>query len=149
MAENLLRHAVQFSLNNWLPAANNAILPPQDTPVHVEPSPSGYRLELKIQTFHVELLFGRDMDLQSEAAKGSAEDRQEMDFSPSPQGFLLSSFRQGEDGNFKSGNRIILTYTYQNVDGFQVPEQVSITRESHHEGWHYRLSDCKIRKSKS
>src|SRR5580698_8720091 len=36
MAEGLLEHAVQFSLNNWLAASNNAMLPPEGTPVHVE-----------------------------------------------------------------------------------------------------------------
>jgi hypothetical protein len=32
MAEGLLEHAVQFSLNNWLAASNNAMLPPEGTP---------------------------------------------------------------------------------------------------------------------
>ncbi len=53
MAEGLLAHAVQYSLNNWLAASNNALLPSEDTPVHVEPSVSGYKLEFKIQTFDV------------------------------------------------------------------------------------------------
>ena len=148
MAESLLEHSVQFSLNNWLVASNNAMLPPEGTHVHVEPSASGYKLELRIQTFDVEMLLARDMSLQSEAAKGSTADRQEMDFRPGPQGFLLTSFRQGEDGDFKPGNKIILTYTYQSVGGFQLPEQVSISRESHRENWHYKLTDCKVQTAK-
>lgn len=144
MAEGLLEHAVQFSLNNWLSAANNAILPAEGTPIHVEPSASGYNVSLKIQTFDVSLLFTRDMQLQSEAVQGSAADRRETEFRSGPEGFLLSSFTIGEDGDFKPGNRIILTYTYQTVDGFQLPEQVSILRESHHEGWHYKLTGCKV-----
>src|ERR1700678_2492674 len=51
MAESLLEHAVTYSLNNWLAAANNAMLPPAGTPVHVEPSAAGYKLELKIQNY--------------------------------------------------------------------------------------------------
>jgi hypothetical protein len=39
---------------------------------------------------------------------------------------------------------MILTYTYQNVGGFQLPEQVAINRESHHEVWHYKLTDCNV-----
>jgi hypothetical protein len=148
MAEGLLEHAVQFSLNNWLAASNNAMLPPEGTPVHVEPSTSGYKLEFKIQTFDVEMLLTRDMSLQSEAAKGSASDRRETDFRPSPQGFLLTSFRLGEDGDFTPGNRIILTYTYQSVGEFQLPEQVAINRESHHEVWHYKLTDCNVQAAK-
>ena len=148
MAEGLLEHAVQFSLNSWLVASNNAMLPPEGTPVHVEPSTSGYKLELKIQTFDVEMLFTRDMSLQSEAAKGSDSDRRETDFRPSPQGFILTSFRLGEDGDFRPGKRIILTYTYQSVGGVQLPEQVGINRESHHEGWHYKLTDCNVQEAK-
>ena len=145
MAEGLLEHAVQFSLNNWLVASNNAMLPPESTTVHVEPSKAGYKLEFKVQTFDVEMMFAHDMSLQSEAPKGSASDRRETDFRPGPQGFLMTSYRLGEDGDFRSGNRIILTYTYQGVGGFQLPERVSINRESHHEGWHYRLTDCTVK----
>ena len=148
MAESLLEHAVQFSLNNWLVAANNAMLPPEGTPVHVEQSTAGYRLQLKIQTFDVELLLAHDMSLQSEAVRGSSSDARETEFRPGPQGFLLSSFRQGEDGEFRPGNRIILTYTYQSVGGFQIPEQIALNRESHHEGWHYKLTDCSVRATK-
>jgi hypothetical protein len=148
MAEGLLEHAVQFSLNNWLAASNNAMLPPEGTPVHVEPSTSGYKLELKIQTFDVEISLAHDMSLQSEVAKGSNSDRQETDFRPGPQGFLLASFRLGEDGDFRPGKRIILTYTYQSVGGFQLPEQVAINRESHHEVWHYKLTDCTVQATK-
>ncbi|HEY1215599.1 MAG TPA: hypothetical protein VGE93_18360 [Bryobacteraceae bacterium] len=148
MAERLLEHAVQYSLNNWLVASNNAILPPQGTSTHVEPSASGYKLQFKVQSFDVEMLFARDMSLQSEAAKGSASDRRETDFRPGPQGFLLTSFKLGEDGDFKPGNRIILTYTYQSVGGFQLPEQVAINRESHHEVWHYKLTECTVQTTK-
>lgn len=148
MAEGLLEHAVQFSLNSWLVASNNAILPPENTPVHVEPSASGYKLEFKVKTFDVELMFAHDMTLQSEAAKGAASDRRETDFRPGPQGFLLTSYRIGEDGDFRSGNRIILTYTYQSVGGFQLPENVSIDRESHHESWHYKLTGCTVETTK-
>src|SRR6202046_5931311 len=69
MAEGLLEHAVQFSLNSWLVASNNALLPSEGTPVHVEPSASGYKLEFKIQTFDVEMSLARDMSLQNEGEK--------------------------------------------------------------------------------
>jgi hypothetical protein len=148
MAEGLLEHAVQYSLNNWLAAANNALLPPVGTPVSVEPSTAGYKLKLKIQTFDVEMLLAHDMSLQSEAVKGSTADRRETEFHSGPQGFLLTSFKQGEDGDFRIGNRVILTYTYQSVGGFQIPEQVAINRESHHEVWHYRVTDCTVQANK-
>jgi hypothetical protein len=144
MAEGLLKHAVRFSLRTWLVASNNALLPSTGTPVHFEPSTSGYKLELNIQTFDVAMMLTRDMSLQSMAAKGSDSDRQEFEFHPGPQGFLLGSWTMGEDGSFKDGNRLIFNYTYQTVGGFQIPAQGVVNRESHHEVWHYTLSDCKV-----
>lgn len=148
MAEGLLKHAVQYSLNNWLGANGSVLLPPEGTLVQVESSMSGYKLDLKIQTFNVEMQFTPDMRLQREGVKGSAPDSRETTFSEGPQGFLLTSFQQGEDGNFRPGSRIILSYTYQSVGGFQLPEQVAITRESHHENWHYKLTDYTVQTAK-
>ena len=74
MAEGLLKHAVQYSLNNWLAASGTALLPPSGTSVHVEPSASGYKLSLRVQTFDVEMAFTRDFGLQSEGVKGSPAD---------------------------------------------------------------------------
>jgi len=144
MAEGLLKHAVRFSLRMWLVASNNALLPSADTPVHFEPSKSGYTLEVKIKTFDVAMMLTQDMSLQSMGVKGSDADRQEFEFHLGPQGFLLDSWTMGEDGNFKPGNRLIFTYTYQNVDGFQIPVHIVVNRESHHEVWRYTLSDCKV-----
>lgn len=109
MAEGLLKHAVRFSLNNWLDASTNAMLPAESTPVHIEPLTSGYKVEFKLQSYDVEMLMARDMSLQSESEKGSASARREFNFSPGPQGFLLTTFKLGEDGDFIPGNRIILT----------------------------------------
>jgi len=146
MAEGLLVHAVRFSLRTWLVAANNALLPAADKPVHFESSASGYKVGLKIENSDVVMLLTPDMRLQSMGATGSEGDRQEFEFHPGPQGFLLGSWTMGEDGNFKPGNHLIFTYTYQSVDGFQLPAQMVVNRESHHEVWRYTLSDCKVTK---
>jgi len=144
MAEGLLKHAVRFSLRTWLVASNNALLPPTGTPVHFESSTSGYKLELKIQNFDVTMLLAPDMSLRSMGVNDSDSDRQEFEFNPGPQGFLLGSWTMGEDGNYKPGNRLIFTYTYQTVGDFQIPAQMVVNRESHHEVWRYTLTDCKV-----
>lgn len=146
MAEGLLKHAVRFSLRTWLVAANNALLPSADTPVNFESSASGYHVGYKIQNFDVVMQLTRDFRLQSMSAKGSGGDRQEFDFQSGPQGFVLGSWTMGEDGNFKTGNHLVFTYTYQSVGGFQLPAQMVVNRESHHEVWQYTLSDCKVTK---
>src|ERR1019366_8625218 len=135
MAEGLLKHAIRFSLRTWLVASNNSLLPSPQTPVHFQIDPSGYSMGLKIKGFDVAMLLTGDMSLRSMSVKGSDGDRQEFEFAPAPQGFVLRSWTMGEDGNFKPGNRLVFTYTYQTVNGFQIPAQMTVNRESHHEVW--------------
>jgi hypothetical protein len=148
MAELLLEHAVQKSLNNWLSASTNELLPAPATPVHFEPSSSGYKLAFKMQDFDVEMVLAPDMRLQSATAKGPQSDHFETVFAPGKQGFVLTSWTMTEDGNSDPGHRLIFTYTYQTVDGVQLPQQVAVIRESHHEVWRYSLSDCIVKTSK-
>lgn len=147
MAEGLLEHAVQKSLENWLPASTNAILPVPGTPVSFKQSKSGYNLDYKIQTSDIEMILAPDMRLKSATLKAPQSDHFETSFEPGTQGFLLKKWIMGEDGNWDLFHRLIFTYTYQTVDGVQLPEKVAVIRESHHEVWHYTLSDCSVKKT--
>jgi hypothetical protein len=144
MAEFLLEHAVQKSLYTWLPASTDMILPSPATPVSFEQSPSGYKLAFNVQTSDVEMVRAPDMRLQSATLKGPEPADFETSFASGQQGFLLTSWTMGEDGNSERGHRLIFTYTYQTVDGV-LPEHVAVIRESHHEVWRYRLSDCIVK----
>jgi hypothetical protein len=145
MAELLLEHAVEKSLYNWLAASTNALLPAPATPVSFEPSSSGYKLAFKMQNFDIEMVLSPDMRLQSAIAKGPQSDHFETVFVPGQNGFLLTSWTMTEDGNSDPGHRLIFTYTYQIVDGVELPEHVVVIRESHHEVWRYKLSDCVVK----
>lgn len=148
MAEGLLEHAIERSLDNWLPASTNMILPNPATPVSFEQSPSGYKLVFKMQTSDVEMVLAPDMRLQSATLKGPQSAHFETSFASGQQGFLLTSWTMAEDGNSEQDHRLIFTYTYQTVDGVKLPEHVAVIRESHHEVWRYRLSNCSVKASK-
>jgi hypothetical protein len=148
MAELLLEHAVQKSLYSWLPASTNALLPSPATPIVFERSPSGYKLAFKMKTSDIEMVLGVDMRIESAALKARPSDHFETSFSSGPQGFLLTSWTAGEDGNSERGHRLIFTYSYQAVSGVQLPEHVAIVRESHHEVWRYRLNGCGVKTGK-
>ena len=148
MAEFLLEHAVQKSLYMWLPASTNTILPDSSTPVSFQQSSSGYKLAFKMQGSDAEMVLSPDMRLQGAAAKADPADHFETLFTPGQKGFLLTSWTMGEDGNTEPGHRLIFTYSYQNVDGVELPEHVAIIRESHHEVWRYTLSGCSVKTSK-
>jgi hypothetical protein len=145
MAEGLLQHAVQRSLYTWLDAGTNMMLPNPDTPVLFKQSRSGYKLAYKIQTSDVEMLLASDMRLQSATLKGPQPTWFETSFAPGQQGFLLTTLTRREDGNSAPGNRLIYSFTYQTVDGVQLPEQGVVIRESHHEVWRYKLSGCIVK----
>ncbi len=146
MAEGLLEHAVEKSLYNWLAAGTNAILPDAKTPVSLQQSATGYRLAFKMQDVDVQMNLAPDMRLLDAVAKTPQPDRFETSFDTGPQGFVLRSWTVDEDGNVEPGHRLIFSYSYQMVDGVQVPEQVVVMRESHHEVWRYKLNDCKVKK---
>jgi hypothetical protein len=148
MAEFLLEHAVQKSLYSWLPASTDMILPNPATPVSFEQFPSGYKLSFKMQNSDVEMILAPDMRLQSATLKAPQSEHFETSFASGQQGFLLTSWTMGEDGNSEPGHRLIFTYTYQTVDGVKLPEHVAVVRESHHEVWRYSLSDCIVKTSK-
>jgi hypothetical protein len=148
MAEFLLEHAVQKSLYIWLPASTNTILPDPATPVSFEQSSSGYKLAFKMQSSDVEMVLTPDMRLQGATLKAPQADHFETEFASGQHGFLLTSWIMGENGNSKQGHRLIFTYTYQTVDGVELPEHVAVIRESHHEVWRYRLRDCIVKTSK-
>jgi hypothetical protein len=124
------------------------ILPNPATPVSFEQSPSGYKLAFKMQTSDVEMVLAPDMRLQSATLKAPQSEHFETSFASGQQGFLLTSWTMGEDGNSERGHRLIFTYTYQTVDGVKLPEHVAVVRESHHEVWRYSLSDCIVKTSK-
>jgi hypothetical protein len=147
MAEFLLEHAVEKSLYTWLTASTNAILPDLATPVTFEQSTSGYKLDFRKQNFDIEMALTSDMRLERAGLQAPQSDHIETVFASGPQGFLLTSLTMGEDGNSEVGNRLIYTFTYRAVDGFELPEHVAVVRESHHEVWRYKLSDCKVKTS--
>ena len=148
VAEGLLKHAVQFSLNQWLMAANDSLLPPPGTSATAGKGTNGIHLHFAMQATQAEALLTPDLRLQQIHAEDDDTDRIETRFAPGPNGFTLTSLAVGEDGRFASGNRIIVTYDYQTVSGFQLPADVVLNRESHHETWHYKLAGCSVVTSK-
>jgi hypothetical protein len=101
-----------------------------------------------VQTSYVEMVLASDMRLQTATLKGPQPTGFMTSFASGPQGFLLTTLTRGEDGKLEPGNRLIYTFTYQTVDGVELPEHVAVIRESHHEVWRYRLNGCIVKTNK-
>jgi hypothetical protein len=145
MAQFLLEHALERSLGNWLAAATNKILPDAATATSLQETKSGYTIGVKIQNSDVEMKFGRDLRLQDVYTKPPTSNQRHTSFDPGPQGFVLTFWDMGENGDYRAGNRLIFSYFYQAVDNFKLPKHVVVIRESHREGWEYGLGDCSVK----
>jgi len=88
MAEGLLEHAVQRSLYTWLPASTKLLLPDPATPVHFEPTSSGYKLAFKMQAVDVEMSLTSDMRLRNAISKAPQSEHFDPEFTPDRMGFF-------------------------------------------------------------
>ena len=120
------------------------LLPPAGTAVTAELTSPGIALHFVMQGTKAEARLSSDLRLERINAEGDEDNRLETSFEPGPQGLTLISVAVGEDGQFKPGNRIIASYTYQTVEGFRLPDKVVLNRESHREVWHYSLTGCSV-----
>src|ERR1700739_37555 len=148
MAELLLEHAVRKSISAWWPASTNTMFPDPGTPVSFEQSPSGYKLTYKLQGSDVEMFLAPDMRLQRFGLKAPQSNQLEKTFTPGQHGFVFTSLTMGETGTSAVGTRLCFSLRSQSAEGVELPEHVSVVRESHHEVWRYRLSDCIVKTSK-
>ena len=86
------------------------------------------------------------MSLQSEGEKGSASDRRETDFHPGPRGFLLASYRLGEDGGFQARESNSPDLTIKASAGFNYLNKFRLTERATTKSWHYKLTDCTVKR---
>ena len=136
--EEVLIAMVSSGLNAWLPSSTNVVLPVGTTKYQFEKLPSGFKVLMTDD--HVKGTLLLDADLR--VASGEIELPQPMsfttEFKSGPQGYVLSSIRTGPPPNDAA-----FAYTYQSVDGFQLPAEITVTPATTGE-WQYRLTDCKV-----
>lgn len=128
-------------INAWMPFGRNVILPDGPTPYSFEKMDSGYKLTLNGAGVKATLLLASDMRIASGVSQLPQATRFATEFITGPHGFLLSSLKTG---NTDGPNAVAeFSYTYQDVDGFQIPLKISV-KPSTSEAWNYELTDCKV-----
>ena len=85
------------------------------------------------------VLLGSDMRLTSGVIQRPQPLRFTTEFKSGPQGYVLYSV----DTDTGSGGNVKFAYTYQSVEGFQIPAQVTITPATTGV-WQFSLTDCKV-----
>jgi hypothetical protein len=136
--EQVLIAMVSSGLNAWLPSSTNVVLPVGTTKYQFEKLPSGFRLSMKGDDVQGTLFLGADFRVSSGAMDLPQPMSFTTEFKSGPQGYLLNSIRTGPPPNDAE-----FAYTYQSVDGFQLPAEITVTPATTGK-WQYQLNDCKV-----
>lgn len=134
---------VSSGLNAWLPSSTNVILPVGKTKYTFEKLPSGYKLAMEGENVAGTLLLEPDLRVTSGVMQLPQPMRFSTDYEAGPQGLVLASVKTGQTTDTTAGGEATFAYTYQSVDGIQIPDMVTVT-PANTVKWHYRLTDCKV-----
>jgi hypothetical protein len=135
---------VPGGINAWMPFGRNVILPDGPTHYNFEKIDSGYKVALDGAGVVATLLLAEDLRITSGVSQLPQATRFTTEFIKGTHGFLLSSLKTA-DTNETQNQVAEFSYTYQDVDGFQIPSRVMV-KPSTSEAWNYELTDCKVMK---
>jgi hypothetical protein len=135
---------VAGGINAWMPFGKNIILPEGPTRYTFEKVNSGYKLALTGAGVTATLLLAEDLRITSGISQLPQATRFTTEFIKGPHGFLLGSVKT-TDTNGPANQVAEFSYTYQDVNGFQIPSKVTV-KPSTSEAWNYELTDCKVMK---
>lgn len=131
-------------LNAWLPFSTNVILPVGGTSARFEKLDAGYKLSMVGVGVAATILLKDDLRITSVVSSRPQPMRATTEFAKGPDGYLPKLLEVGNTAGGSNG-RASFAYTYQAVDGFQLPDEVTVTAETQ-EVWKYSLKDCKAMK---
>jgi hypothetical protein len=137
--EDSNRTLMQMGLNNWVPYAYGEVLPISPTNYQFEKTPTGYDLSMDGRGITGKLLLDHDLHIVSGILDTSQHIEITTKFVTSPKGLVLVASSTDTD----HAGVARFTYTYQVVDGFQLPQRVGLTSEQNKMTLNYTLTDCK------
>jgi hypothetical protein len=133
------RDLMQAGLNNWVPYAYGEVLPIGPTNYQFEETATGYNLSMDGQGITGKLILDHDLRLVSGILETSQHIEITTKFVSAPNGLVLTESSTDTD----HAGVARYTYTYQVVDGFQLPQHVGLTSEQNKMTLNYTLTDCK------
>ncbi len=143
--EQALDAMISGGLNAWLPFSTNVILPVGPTQFTFQKMEPGYKLKKNGHDVEATLLLGEDLRVTSVVSQLPQPIRLTTDFVRGPDGFLLGSVKTESTTDAAKAGEATFAFTYQNVQGFQIPSLVIVTPATA-EVWRYTLTDCKAMK---
>jgi len=141
--EQVFDAMVSNGLNAWLPSSTNVILPVGKTQYSFEKLPSGYKVTMNGEDVAGTLLLSPDLRVTSGVMQLPQPIRFSTDFEAGPEGYVLASVTTGQTSDTSVGGEATFAYTYQSVDGEQIPYVVTVIPAATPK-WHYSLTNCKV-----
>lgn len=133
------RYLIQTGLSNWVPYAYGEVLPIPPTNYQFEKTATGYNLSMDGQGITGKLILDPDLRLRQGVVETSQHIEITTKFVDAPNGLVLAASSTDTD----HAGVARFTYTYQAVDGFQLPQHVGVASEQNKMTLNYTLTDCK------
>lgn len=138
VAEESNRNLMQIGLGNWVPYAYGELLPLGPTKYHFERIPSGYTLSMQGDNLEAALVLNSELHLVSGTVEKPMYIEMTQDFISGPNGLLLAN----SSTNSNHAGIVKFQYTYQAIDGFQLPDSITLTSPQNLT-LRYKLTGCK------
>ena len=133
------RSLIQTGLSNWVPYAYGEVLPIAPTDYQFEKTATGYNLSMDGQGITGKLVLDPDLRLREGVIDTSQHIEITTKFVDAPTGLVLAASSTDTD----HAGVARFSYTYQVVDGFQLPQHVEVASEQNKMALNYTLTDCK------
>lgn len=133
------RSLMQTGLSNWVPYAYGEVLPIPPTKYQFERTANGYNLSMDGRGITGKLTLDHDLHLLSGTIDTSQHIEITTNFADAANGLVLAASSTNTD----HAGVARFTYTYQGVDGFQLPQHVEVASEQNKMRFKYTLTDCK------
>jgi len=133
---------MQTGLSNWVPYAYGEVFPIAPTNYQFEKTATGYNLSMAGQGITGKLILDPDLHLREGVIETSQHIEITTKFVNAPNGLVLAESSTDTD----HAGVARFTYTYQVVDGFQLPQHVGVTSEQNKMTLNYVLTDCKAQR---
>jgi TonB family protein len=141
--ETSFQAIVSSGINSWLPFAMDEILPLMPSKFNFQKVDTGFKVLMNGNNVSATLMLLPDMRISNVVSELPQPLHFTTNFVEGPNGFLLQSVKTGGGTSNPDKWDASFTYTFLDVQGIQLPSNVTVTQFATGEKWAYSLTDCK------
>jgi hypothetical protein len=135
---------VSSGINAWLPFAMDEILPLKPSKFSFQKVDTGFKVLMNGPNVSATLMLLPDMRISNVISELPQPLHFTTNFVSGPNGYLLQSVNTGPGTSDLDKWDASFTYTFQGLQGIQLPSGVTVTQSRTGEKWAYSLTGCKV-----